>query len=359
MELSTSAPASLSLKRARAYLEEVADSPADHLSVLASPDAGFRHVVPRSAVRAHLRRTVGVDPGFDLGADAFAAMIGLALADRRDPVVPAELLDLFAERIALCRRRNRYGYFVDVPEFAADTDCTALSAAGLYEHGRQSRADLAEAARELVRAAAPPSAAREGLRPNVVLVYWDDAVEPSAPRRGLKHDAVVCANALYTLSLARESGAWDEGADVLEATARHVGAHLGSSEPLGGTRYYPDPTAFLFAVSRLCDGFEPHARSFRGALARRIATARTPDNPLSLALALIAGRAAGAPADQLDEWGRALVRGQRDDGSWPAAPYYRMGRFDLCFGSPLITTLFAVRALLGAPVRGTALGGTA
>src|SRR3954463_8452576 len=101
MDQSTSALGSLPLERARAYLHRVADSSVDQLSAQTSPDTGFRRLVPRSAVRSHIRRATGVDPGFELGADAFSAMIGLALIDQQDPVVPWELLDRFAERTAM------------------------------------------------------------------------------------------------------------------------------------------------------------------------------------------------------------------------------------------------------------------
>lgn len=71
---------------------------------------------------------------------------------------------------------------------------------------------------------------------------------------------------------------------------------------------------------------------------------RPADDPLSLALSIISAGSLGM-ADGQQERREHLARLQRRDGSWPAAPYYRMGRFEVYFGSPLITTLFAARAM--------------
>ena len=359
MSHSTSATSDLFLERARAYLEYSANGPADLFSVQASLDSGFRRIIPRPLIRSRIKQISGVDPGFDIGADAFPAMIGMALSRNPDPVVPENLLARFAEQAAMCHQRYRYSYFLDTPQFAADTDCTSLSASALYEHGRLSASELGSTARELLSATAPLAAQRDhGAdrvdspdRPGVIMVYWDDDADPAALSRGRKYDAVVCANALYTLSLAQLSGACDEGAEILDATSRYVGAHLNPSAYLSGTRYYPDPNAFLFAVSRLCGRFPTYRQSLGHALSHQITRGTSgagPRNPLSLALSIITADTMGVPPAQLDEPKRLLMRYQRDDGSWPAAPYYQMGRFAVYFGSPLLTTLFAVRALWSA-----------
>jgi hypothetical protein len=344
----------VSLERAQSYLQDVARGPADRFCAQTSLDPGFRDVVPRSKARETVRQLTGVDPGFDFGEDAFSAMIGLALSATADTVVPRRLLTRFAEQIARCRDASRYGYFIDVPEFAADTDCTALAGGAMYEHGRLTRPELIRIADELVRAAAPPEPQPErgsgprvdAVQPGVVLVYWDEDAG-RAERRARKHDPVVCANVLYTLSLARPWHIHEARARVVAATTRYVDAHLNSNRYLRGTRYYPDPNAFLFAVSRLCQRFEAYTQLPGDSLRRHLLGAPHLEarNPLSLALSILAAHNVGAHGARCEEQREALARCQQDDGSWAAAPYYRMGRFPVYFGSPLVTTLFAVQAL--------------
>lgn len=341
---------SISFHRARTYFLKLADDPTRQLSVQASLEADFRTTVPLHDLRATVQSHSGVDPGFDFGADSFSAMLGLALTRDPDPVIPSPLLARFAANVAECRTHHRYSYFMDTPEFAADTDCTALAAGALYEHGRLSAAELGSSARELLRAGTAPRQDPQsaGAASNVIRVYWDDDIRPGVPRRGRKYDPVVCANALYTLSLAQEAGVLAHGADVIRATSHYVAAHLSySGATLGGTRYYPDFHAFLFAVSRLCGRFDTYARLFRRDLVRHFAGARTviPQDPLSLALLILTARNLEIPAAEVEEHKEALLRGQSMNGHWQAAPYYTMGRFPIYFGSPLLTSLFAVQAL--------------
>jgi hypothetical protein len=342
----------VSLERAQSYLQDVVRGPADRFCAQTSLDSGFHKVVPRLQARETIHAHTGVDPGFDFGTDVFSAMIGLALTDTADTVVPRQLLSRFAEQIARCHNGSKYSYFVDVPEFAADTDCTALAGGGLYEHGRLTRPELIRIADELVRAAAPEpqpdhgSPRGEAVQPDVVMVYWDEQAGRAA-RRARNHDPVVCANVLYTLSLAQGAHTYDAWAHVIAATARFVETHLSSKRYLSGTRYYPDPNAFLFAVSRLCRRFEAYAQLLGHTLRRQVSGAlpTQAQNPLSLAMSILAAHHVGVSGTHYDEQKELLARCQRDDGSWAAAPYYRMGRFPVYFGSPLVTTLFAVQAL--------------
>ena len=178
------------------------------------------------------------------------------------------------------------------------------------------------------------------------MVYWDQQTGRAA-RRARSHDPVVCANVLYTLSLAQASHTHDTRARVIAATTRYLDDHLSSERYPRGTRYYPDPNAFLFAISRLCRRSEAHAQLLGHTLHRHVSDALHTQarNPLSLALSILAAHNTGVYGTRYDEQQEALARCQRDDGSWAAAPYYRMGRFPVYFGSPLVTTLFAVQAL--------------
>ncbi|KNB54097.1 hypothetical protein [Streptomyces caatingaensis] len=178
------------------------------------------------------------------------------------------------------------------------------------------------------------------------MVYWDDAAEPRALPRGFKQDAVVSANVLRALRTTGPRTPGDDATGVHRATLRHVEDHLVSRRYLHGTRYYPQPAAFLHAAARLCAGSGTYARVLRGPLRRALHDARShpPGDPLGLALLTLAARLAGVTEGQ-EQWRGLLAAAQRPDGSWPACPYFRMGRFPLYFGSAHLTTVFALRAL--------------
>ncbi|MEW1830446.1 hypothetical protein [Streptomyces sp. NPDC088196] len=310
-------------------------------------DPSFREVVPGTRVRGEIRRRSGVEVGFDLGDEAFMAMACLAVLALGPAGVSQRLVERLAAKARRCEQGGRYRCFVDVTEFPADTDSTATAAGALYEHGLLTDAALLVSARELLRAAAPRG--RPEVRPDTVMVYWDDG-SAAASARGLKQDPVVCANALYTVALARPLLAPAEGAGVVAATEAYVHDHLTSGRYLEGTRYYPDPAAFLYALARLCARFPAHTirlgEPLREALANGPCAADRPWHALHLSLLVTAADLAGAPSGQ-DRRRAALAGLRRADGSWPPGPYYRMGRFTVYFGSRLFTTLMAVRALRG------------
>jgi hypothetical protein len=347
-----------SVDRSRAFLVGVADSKTDLLSAQVSLDRCFGTIVSPAEVRASIRLRTGTDIGFDFGVEAFSSMIGLTLSPHLAAVVPPTLVRDFTRRAQTCRRGNRFGYFIDTPEFASDTDCTALAAATLYEHDLMTSSDLADVSKELVLAAAPCAHQLDGagdVHPGVVMVYWDDGnTDRAAPHRGRKHDAVACANVLYTLALAEESGVGVD-TEVVDATVRHVGDHLLSRRYLAGTRYYPAPEVFLYATARLCARFDDHARLLGPGLRRELSHARDHpvSSPLDLALSIITADTMGVGGARRERLAD-LARLQQHDGSWPAASYYRMGRFPVYFGSPLITTLFAMRAMQADPAAETA-----
>jgi hypothetical protein len=169
----------------------------------------------------------------------------------------------------------------------------------------------------------------------------------------MKQDAAVAAGALYALKLAAEAGLEDPRG-VLAATLAYVRDHLKSGDYLSGTRYYPAPETFLYYVSRLCRRFLDCRATLAADLARalderRVAapcpgTAADPSAPLNLAQRVIAscnaGRLDGLRGD-LDD----LLGSQLSDGSWPAAPFYSLGKRALYFGSPALTTMFVVKAI--------------
>jgi hypothetical protein len=338
--------------------------PAGAPSAVLSLDPRFGQSFPGSLARGVLLKHFGVDPGFDLEGEAFSAMVSLMLlpppARRDDRRMAGQLTGRLTAQVRACRWRERYRFFPGTGGFPADTDCTALATSALHDHGLLTTAGLDRGVRELLRStppatepASPPGpCGEESVNRDVFMVYWEDGQEPATLRRGRKHDAVACANALYTVQLAPRP-LTGETCAVIDATTRYLKDHLSSGRYLAGTRYYPSPDAFLYAVSRLCARFPASARVLaapaRQALAEREAPAasaavRVPASALEIALRALAADHLGLSAGQ-DGRRMRLATTQLTDGSWPAAAYYRMGRFPVYFGSPYLTTVFAMTAL--------------
>ncbi|MFB4426967.1 hypothetical protein C5F59_038550 [Streptomyces sp. QL37] len=335
--------------------------PAGAPPVLLSLDPQFGQSFPGSLARGVLRNRFGVDPGFDLEGEAFSAMVALVLlptlARRGDRGVTGQLARRLGTQVQTCRWGERYRFFPGTGGFPADTDCTALATGALHDHGLLTDAGLDRGVHELLSSAprvaepAHPSGPceEESVRRDVFMVYWEDGKEPSTLRRGRKHDAVACTNALYTVQMAPRP-VTGQALAVIEATTLYLRDHLSSGRYLAGTRYYPSPDAFLYAVARLCSRFPASAQVLaapaRQALAEREATAavRVPVSALDIALRTLAADHLGLSAGQ-DRHRTWLASAQCADGSWPAAAYYRMGRFPVYFGSSYLTTVFAMAAL--------------
>ncbi|MFF2775986.1 hypothetical protein ACFVU3_13855 [Streptomyces sp. NPDC058052] len=330
-------------------------------SALLSLDPRFEQGFTGARARGILREHFGVDPGFDLAGEAFSAMVSLTLLPPAFNEADPHLILRLATHVKACRWRARFRFFPGDGGFPADTDCTALATGALFAHGLLTQEGLERGALELLRSAAPPHAGRhspdprnERLNKDVFLVYWEDGEEPATLRRGRKQDEVAAANALYTLLLAAPDTARTRA--VVDATTRRLAHHLDSGRYLAGTRYYPSPDAFLYALSRLCGRFPASAAALaapaRRALAERdtsmAATARTPANALETALRTLAADHLGITTGQ-EERQSLLTECQRPDGSWPPAAYYRMGRFPVYFGSSYLTTVFAMSALRTTP----------
>ncbi|MFE7275227.1 hypothetical protein [Streptomyces sp. NPDC057623] len=317
-------------------------------------DRLFRKCFSGSEARAHVRREFGIDIGFTPGDEAFSAMLALSVLPRQ--CLSPTAVDTLVRQVESSRWHNRFRFFPGVGQFAADTDCTAHATSGLAAYDAIPRRQLHAIVQELAGATAShvQNSAGEGHRHDphtgVIMVYWDDDAEPGAPPRGRKYDPVVCANALHAMNLAQPPAISRDFCRVMTATLNHVRGHLVSGRYLRGTRYYPSPDAFLHAASHLClnaiTPTPPLLEALRGAFVRREAslTAQEVTDPLQLALRIITADNL-AIAHTQDERRATLARHQRDDGSWPARTYYRFGRVPLYFGSPQLSTLFAVKAL--------------
>jgi hypothetical protein len=283
--------------------------------------------------------------------------------------------------------RPRYHFFADPNAIAADTDCTGVALVGLYRSGALPRRTLRAGAEELLRSVALESlpAARNHaygkdngeLVEGVFKVYWDDGAQGG--HRGRKHDPTCVANALHAVLLAaREANLRLDGpivADELDAGGRRLVKELDRSAIIErnieylvrcldrdvlatGTRYYPSPDAFLCFASMLVRDFPDQTARLRAPLLEALRVrwhlpftrAVDPTNPsmaINRAMRIIAAQNLGVRKGAVQREKASLVQMQRPAGAWPAEALFKLGSMRYYFGSEAMTTMFAVRALLG------------
>ncbi|MER7703821.1 hypothetical protein ABTX81_13075 [Kitasatospora sp. NPDC097605] len=306
--------------------------PAGLPSARPGTDPELRTPLTGADARRRLLVGHGVDLGFDPDREGLSAMWGLALL-RPDAQRPEEraLVAALAEQVARHREpgRHRYRLFPPGVPFAADTGSTALALSGLARHGLLAADDQDFLVRELLDTQIGPD---DGPIP----AYWEDTDRTAS--HGRRYDAVIAADVLFALHLPGTAGRLPHPAG--EATLRYVQQHLAG--PRTGTRYYASPEAFLHAAARASTLLPALAAPARRAIEH--ITTQFADTALELALLVLAGEYTGAGAD-LPGLRRRLADAQLPDGSWPAAGFFRTGSVPLHFGSPHLTTLFAVRAL--------------
>jgi hypothetical protein len=344
-------------RRGHGYLQRAVDGRG--IQSVVGLDADFDLLIEPRDLRGFVHDHDGEDLGFDAGDEAFSSMIALkVLGDR----LTAPALSRIVALVRRQSRRGRYRFFCEENGFAADTHCTAVAAAALYEDGWLTPEALRASGEQILAAAAPADVpASENLDPvtgrtegdlhaGVVMVYWEDGQEPGAGPRGRKHDAAVAANALYALELAAAEAALEDRRGVIAATRAYVSDHLRRGRYLRGTRYQPSPDSFLYYASCLCRRFPAYRADLEGDLQRALevradATLResAPDDPAGLlnqAMRAIAASNVGLAPDVED-----LLLSQGRDGSWPAAPFCSLGKRPVYLGSSELTTMFAVKAL--------------
>lgn len=316
-------------------------------SLSLSPDFGA--VIPAPALRGAVLQRFGLDLGFDPSAEHFSSMLAARMLWSRGAPRAwlARLVDSFETR----HFQRRYRFFHDSPGFAADTDCSGVALAALWHNGRLPPAELIRGALQIADCRAPLTA--DCAWPGALAVYWDDGMEPGALPRGLRQDACAAANALVPVVLARTHLGEAGLSDAARAdTARRLDAAI---EPTldwlaqelargGSSRYYPSPDALLCFVSELlrqCPTTGLRLRApLRQAVSRRL---EMPGSTLDLSMRLLAACACGVVPVHLQQ---ALVEAQDEDGLWPAAPLFTLGRVSsLHFGSRTLSAAFAVAAL--------------
>jgi len=226
-------------------------------------------------------------------------------------------------------------FFADREQLIADIDCTSVALELMVKHGAWLPFDI-DATLDVIAANVDAT--------GVLRVYIGDD-----PSRQDRVDAGACANVLYLFYLLEREG------DVA-ASEDYVWEHLTGEGFAQGTRYYSSPDVFLLFLSRLVRDFGVPRRRFAAALEERLRERfATPDSSvLELAARVAAAANIGLVAEEdLGE----LVRQQRADGSWPAAPCFRFGRQERYFGSESLSTAWGVRALAVGTGGGAVVGG--
>jgi hypothetical protein len=331
-------------------------------SAMVTVDRSFRQCFTGRQAREKILSQLGIDIGLDMGNESYSAMLALLLLPTD---VGHDVIASLEQEIGRCGQQGRFRFLADANSYPVDTDSTGVVAAALYRHGLYSRTELIASAQQVLLAAATADATSgDDASPQhrgVPTVYWADSPVPGPGHHKRVYDAFACANSLYTLKLAQQCGLADPDG-VIDATTQYLVDHLVSGRYLQGTRYYPSPDTLLWGVSRLCAHFDDSRAALSDAVVHglRERTAALSDEPdqaagaLDLAQRIIAADNVGEFTHDQQEQHRALLAARQNaDGSWPAEPFYTMGRYPVYFGSAALTTLFAITALHGSTTIGS------
>ncbi len=220
-----------------------------------------------------------------------------------------------------------FHFFADHSRLAADVDCTSVACAVLGKVGALSAPALH---------AGIESVLSNTNDDGIIEVY----IDPDTDRSGIV-DPVVCANALYLISM------YERDAEAV-ATKEFLYRTLARGDCVRGTRYYPSEDTFLCRLARLVCEFPDRYSEFRRLLVERLSQRMGASRyPLELAQRIICASRLSLPlADEV----RLLVSLQAPDGSFPPDAYFRYGRRQVFFGSRVLTTAFCLRALDGAEI---------
>lgn len=217
-----------------------------------------------------------------------------------------------------------FHFFKEHERLPADADCTALGLSVMIRSGL-SVCDTAHRALDRIIA----NSNGDG----VVETYFD----PTGERDGII-DPIVCANVVF---LALQLGRGDE----VRETLAHIERVLIEESYLEGSRYYHSADTFLYFLGRVVRHF-PETRErllepLQDAVRKRLGvpSEHTID---------VAQRALLCAWLEIDDEGTLenLVDMREGDGCWPNDALFRYGRKKVYFGSRIVATAFAVRAIV-------------
>ena len=217
--------------------------------------------------------------------------------------------------------RGYFFFFEDHSLLPPDLDCVSLGLSLFYREGLVSISTVSKISEEMIANTNEKA---------IMQVYLD----PTGKRQYV--DPVVCSNAL---SLLAEFGYLDR---VLK-NVQFVRNFLIDKEYLKGTRYYFSPDAFLYFLTR-CAMKAKYLRKIFFPLLISAVRERQGNTayPIDLAMRIICARTLRMEArEEID----ILKKQQQPDGGWPADALYQAGKNRVYFGSSLLSTAFALKAL--------------
>ncbi len=258
-------------------------------------------------------------PSYGKIVESFSPMVILDLLGTK--VIDVDVHALLVQSIINARLSNQlYSFFFDEKMLPADVDCVALAYTGLIKSGVLAGCNYQNVV-ELVLTNTNSA--------GIIETYFDVS-------RKDRIDPVVGANALYFLYLCgQESQAQTTQQFVLDTLLQEKYKERG--------RYYPSEDTFLYMISRLLD-FPFFQENITFVLQQKlIARLYSTHNPLDLAMRVICSKKLKI---QNETEAAELASLQESDGGWPAWAYYKKGRSNIYFGSRVITTAFAIKALI-------------
>jgi hypothetical protein len=299
-------------------------------------DKHFKEHYSLKDSRNLIKYKFNLDLGFDMDQEVFSSMIGLGLMNDESFV---DLSNSWKDN----SYNNRYRFFQENNGFAADTDCTAVSAVSLYKAKLISNEKLFDICRELIKSIPSANQINENidLVKNVPMVYWEDGLEINTLSRGCKQDAGVIANILLALEFAYAEG-FSEGKEIKQAAKIYLESFLKSEDFINGTRYY-SPNIVLYYASYLCEKSSDYS-DLKNLIKKRLVDT-VPQNILEQAVQLIIFDKIGEESINYKLNINDILENQNSFGGWAAAPFYSLGRKKLYFGSEALTTMFVIKAL--------------
>lgn len=268
-------------------------------------------------------RDRGLRGGTTVHAESFTAMVvaDLLLGRREYGVLVRAIASMLEFELG---DDEVFFFFKEHERLPADADCTALGLSVMLRSGLRVW-DTAHRALDRILGNANAD--------KVVETYFD----PTGERDGII-DPVVCVNVAF---LALQLGRSEE----IEPTLEYVHRVLVEESYLEGSRYYHSPDTFLYFLGRLVHHF-PQTRErllepLRHAVKKRLRLSSDSLDVAQRAL-LCAWLEIDDDRGELD----ALIALREVDGCWPSDALFRYGRKKVYFGSRVMSTAFAIRALI-------------
>ena len=251
--------------------------------------------------------------------EIFTSLVILDLLDKKK--LEKEIYSYTLKYLQRNYEKGYFYFFEDRSLLPPDLDCVSLGLSLFYREGLISTSTVSKIMEEIL----------SNTNQNAIIqVYLD----PIGKRQYV--DAVVCSNAV---SLLTEFGYLDR----VWKNVEFLMDFLIHKKYLKGTRYYFSPDAFLYFLTRCVMKSEYLGKIFFPLLIPAVRERQgNTIYPLDLAMRIICARTLGM---ETGEEVKLLKKQQQPAGGWPADALYRAGKNRVYFGSALLSTAFALKAL--------------